>query len=1369
MFNITQIASNDEEFLSVWTRIQSQVQSDEVPLPTDILLRTQTLFNRVKTFAYNTPSPVPTATSEAAIPEVPAVIAPATKVEALKKITTKGFQSAKVGLQNLWKGMDLFVTSLAPPIPTIIWGSKNKEQKFISAIVVNDDRLAKMKELREEAKKLILKYKTESVPTTLSAPVPLSVEEDLYDGSYMMMVTEKKQLLLDLKIQITQVYWELLLVQHDIIHSIIQNLQGLQINAEEKILLVDLEQMYLDSLTQISLLTNDEVIKEDKFQAVVKTEIAQWMGAIHSLRFIYSRIENENKEVMSVEAQLKEVEKTSTDLKQLAALRSHKAQVNKTALKTKLFLKRHQIEMVDRSSNALQQQALAKSLPMSSLTDEENATLSRLKEIKQDCFTKSQELFEQHKKEDLNHINFTILPEDEEKEKLREMDLFEFVGPLNHVLNKPLNRLPGLLSKLNQIGNRSEEELLNQKIDDIDTTVLSPSNLLLSNKEEQKDLSWWQKARNLLGDQIKVILKSNFNSTLTSLQVLKQSLKLKIKQEEIRLQQNQATLSKGATQEFLFRLDQSTKNAAIIGLERELSVINLSITHAKIIQLLDTLGHTQHIIKEQKKTIEANKKLIGFQDQLMLLCNSLAEVDLAHTLNPATSIPHDVDTILDTVPPEVQILFKEAVDTLDPFPLDKKEAYDAIRSLAERNKVKLKLENSIIQKKIEEQDASVTLLRKTYKTLMKKYEELYSEQPILSFKDALSAETKNILTHTISLSFISNRIPHANELRYKYRYAILGYSMEHEVLRFLEKLKIDPAKGETWQSVLEEEVKNFMFWAEKHPSTSANLASDIAQVWVLIRSTLDRGQAFPPVIELFSALKAKIYTHAFLGTLGRSEFDPDDEENELRYRALADLIRYAPVAFATIKGTTQAFNADTLQGMIIGGIRGALTNVVISHTIQQFVDSIPLIKTETWLRSLRIVFNTVLRNDLYVDSVVEQKNIQFIGFMSEIKQAFLHPQSVPKDISNRLWRWWRSFQNAKGSEKTMRLVIQMGIPVFGVSALMATYFMMTTPGTFLATWIFGGNVGLFSAFGITGFVAFCIYQAAYNFGHYLSANFTETQRLVRREEAKALFKKYKTQIDEHVNSYITELRSRAILPFLEPLGPLDKYPLAETRKYEEIEITVIQDFTKSLDDMWRDRVKEKMKIKAPLTMKDCIHIFNKLRDVNLPLEEADKTTKTKYPIVLETEEEKAAKERKAKAEYPTLFETMKAKAAKEIKAKSHFKELDEDILKHMSEIVAHNVLVHLENEWLKPLMKKSYKEVLMRLYVDSFVPAYENAESAQKKSPEATLKQIFEGIEPQIMEPVKAQEWSMILSDTLSGLQRMMGLAPTVPPPTGIV
>lgn len=435
-------------------------------------------------------------------------------------------------------------------------------------------------------------------------------------------------------------------------------------------------------------------------------------------------------------------------------------------------------------------------------------------------------------------------------------------------------------------------------------------------------------------------------------------------------------------------------------------------------------------------------------------------------------------------------------------------------------------------------ESDIDILNKKFASLIKKYQELPVESR--SLLEAWVAEKKQETLRLISLGYYTGKTNTYEEFLSKKHYADMGYSMERYITRWLKGIQIPP--NQSVMDYLQVEFMSFFSWAKKHPIRAARMASDMALTVNII------GGSDTSFLGNFrKQMETQAYAYAFLAPFGGPDWEQVEEKEELKYRALADLARYAPVLVgAGVGAANQITSGNPLS--ILQGIFSGAAEALMSQTTANLVPT----------NSAEIVgvVAKLIQGDGFKEVLETQRNVELTRIGGIVQSLALNPTDFIEIIQKRFRLWRETIAESKGLEKFTRIAVQVAIPAASFIAAVGVVAAVIAGGPI--TWALALTV----AVAAIGFGVSVIWRS----NTVLNTLFPNTttkvlnrEKIRAKEIAKAeLLTRHEKKVAAARDNYTRDLQAARIIPYIKP----PQITLDPTQQTESKEI--VENMTKQL-------------------------------------------------------------------------------------------------------------------------------------------------------------------------------------------------------------
>ncbi len=285
----------------------------------------------------------------------------------------------------------------------------------------------------------------------------------------------------------------------------------------------------------------------------------------------------------------------------------------------------------------------------------------------------------------------------------------------------------------------------------------------------------------------------------------------------------------------------------------------------------------------------------------------------------------------------------------------------------------------------------------------------------------------DVIKESVSLGLIRTRYVTPHEFEVEMMFARAGYTISEGLKGFTEQVE-----GGGQVAFLKAQTEHFLKFMDNHPIMGKFMVTDLA---IALAGMQDQT----PYNTLLSGLRARGYTQAILGSLGRNvEVPPvlnkETAKQAFKWKALADLASGAPQAVHIGKGLVNAaagaisMNPGAVFGALANGVAGAAGATAIQKVAKDLPDEAVAIS----IGAMR-----ALRGDDPIAICDEQKNLALLTLAGEVRRGISSPQRALLGIRRILSDNWSAFRQAGALEKIARIGMSVGPPVVGVGAAAA--------------------------------------------------------------------------------------------------------------------------------------------------------------------------------------------------------------------------------------------------------------------------------------------------------------------------------------------
>lgn len=265
----------------------------------------------------------------------------------------------------------------------------------------------------------------------------------------------------------------------------------------------------------------------------------------------------------------------------------------------------------------------------------------------------------------------------------------------------------------------------------------------------------------------------------------------------------------------------------------------------------------------------------------------------------------------------------------------------------------------------------------------------------------------NSLKGKLSLGYLSEvKFPSLKEIREQHHFANLGYSMTDELYNL--------GKEVVFQKIDYSELgKEFLDWAQRHPETAANIASDFVQAFAIF------SQNNNAALTLASGIKTKVLLHSVIKQI--SLIRPDttalsekEIKQELRFRALAELAHYSPMIAKGFQTTQAGLENIGKYGSVFGPLKTFFDHGLAQATTDTIQQVVTELEVNTAMQALRFAsyVDYVFLSNAYVDSAIRMENLTISNQVLDIYEALKSPKKLMDRVGKEISHWWRRLKYA---------------------------------------------------------------------------------------------------------------------------------------------------------------------------------------------------------------------------------------------------------------------------------------------------------------------------------------------------------------------
>lgn len=460
----------------------------------------------------------------------------------------------------------------------------------------------------------------------------------------------------------------------------------------------------------------------------------------------------------------------------------------------------------------------------------------------------------------------------------------------------------------------------------------------------------------------------------------------------------------------------------------------------------------QSVLSSKKKELEQYKTLHQIPDNIGEEQRKKLETDFNLTLEQKHQVIKEIELQIGQLKKTTShTLLLRIIDVMGQKVREKKKA--------EKNPNLQSPE--IIEKEIKE-------LQTAYDKNIKRYQEICLKEAEQIKKDKASINTAyaflwDFISSSVKdfASSIASKFYSPKEISRKFQYAQMGYSIMENVRDFLNNLpeNVSPQKA----IILE--IEKFLTWSKWHPWTAAELASDIMLTCYMLKGTGEKGSEFDAMI---ASLEIKAGVSAFnIGFHNPEDEEPVEQEEQLKYRALADICRYLPVAAGIGVGMVQFIRNE--EWSVLGLTKTVGKQVLKAAGTQMISRSIP-----KGYEDMALSLAQIIRQDSFTQIMDKRAELATIQMAGGIKDIIRNPKGVFEGMKRSAIIWARTLKNSKGDAFIFRVLVQAVLPI----ACVIGSGVVLTLGIIGSVFTFGASLGLAGAIVGTGW---SLYSKLYTF------------------------------------------------------------------------------------------------------------------------------------------------------------------------------------------------------------------------------------------------------------------------------------------------
>lgn len=311
-----------------------------------------------------------------------------------------------------------------------------------------------------------------------------------------------------------------------------------------------------------------------------------------------------------------------------------------------------------------------------------------------------------------------------------------------------------------------------------------------------------------------------------------------------------------------------------------------------------------------------------------------------------------------------------------------------------------------------------------------------TERPKRNLAELIGRGAREVATEALSFGYLQTRYITPDEFESKREMADLGYNMNDELSKLFASM-----------NDIEDVTKlvgEFLVWSDKHPEVAAGMAADIAIALNVIQQNMGGGG----LVQMFShSIDARLTTLAALGAMGRDH--TPITEADLKFQALADLARWAPMATQLPAVLTEFFRGMATAG-VAGGVAGGLKQAVVGSVQTAAVQRMVKGMQPAELRAAGIVAR--MANGYKFSEILEaERNLIVLEASGTARQAIMNPVKASKKGIELLKREFRLFKEVGTNQKVARVFAQVVLPMVTIAGAITAGLLLASPIGLVAT------------------------------------------------------------------------------------------------------------------------------------------------------------------------------------------------------------------------------------------------------------------------------------------------------------------------------
>jgi len=398
--------------------------------------------------------------------------------------------------------------------------------------------------------------------------------------------------------------------------------------------------------------------------------------------------------------------------------------------------------------------------------------------------------------------------------------------------------------------------------------------------------------------------------------------------------------------------------------------------------------------------------------------------------------------------------------------------------------------------------STLKALEKGFEKHIKIYKSL--ERPEETFMDQLKGFTNSYIEKMLTLGISDTEYKMPREFEADMEFARFGYTWKEGLKGFTE------GDGNVADTLLTH-VKDFLKFVDDYPEIAESMLVDITV-------TISRFNDDTALETLKQGIKKRAQLRGLLGMIGRNvhvrpKLTPEAYKRAKKFKALAELARYAPMAQAASKAAQEGWNGLLTGGLLSAVIKGVFTFATEKAQSELYAQTIKAIRVED-LSLYTAIFGAVL-GDRIEDIVAEQRNLALLQLAGTVRYAMKDANLVFHGVKRIFWDQLDAIEHAALPEKIVRIgALVAAPPAIALSGMAISVTLIQFEGLLLG--VSFGIVALVMAVSLP--VIFLTFAQKFH-------PFSTTMAAVKRTQAKEFLDTYKegklrhdliSEVDEHI-------------------------------------------------------------------------------------------------------------------------------------------------------------------------------------------------------------------------------------------------------------